>query len=114
MQIYVNSDNNIRVDTRVVSFVRTEAERALKPYTDKLTRVQVHLSDVNSHKFGTQDKRCVVEARPAGSQPLVVTAAAANVRSAVQGSLSKMQVALERHFERTGKGSRVRHAGNLS
>jgi hypothetical protein len=111
VQIHVNSDKTITMDSRLVSFVRGEAERALGRYEGKLTRVEFHLSDVNSHKSGALDKRCSAEARPAGHQPLAVTMAAANVRSAVHGSLSKLQSALERHFGRSTKGSKVRHEG---
>jgi hypothetical protein len=103
MHILVNSDNNIQVDARVVSFVRDEAARALGRFRTKLTRVECHLSDVNSHKFAVGDKRCLIEARPAGGRPVVVIMHGANVRSAVTGSLSKLQMALERRLARTSK-----------
>ena len=95
MHILVDSDNNIQVDTRVVSFIQGEAARALGRFQSKLTRVECHLSDVNSHKVATGDKRYLKEARPAGGEPVVVTKSTANVRSAVAWSLSKLQVALE-------------------
>ena len=100
MKVQVNSDKNIMVDTRVIAFVREKADRALARFKRKLTRVEFHLSDVNSHKFGTHDKRCKIEARPASGRPLAVTMAAGTVRSAIQGSLAKMQSALEKHFGR--------------
>jgi hypothetical protein len=100
LQIYVNGDKNVRVDDRVISFVQGEADRALGRYKDRLTRVDFHLSDVNSHKFGLLDKRCLVEARPAGHQPVAVTLVASNVRAAINGSLSKLQTALERCLAR--------------
>jgi hypothetical protein len=107
LKIQVNSDKNIRVDTRVISFVRDEADQALKGFKSKLTRVEFHLSDVNSHKFGPQDKRCMIEARPAGRRPLGVSATAGTIRSAVHGSLSKLQSALEKYFGRLGHGART-------
>lgn len=106
MQIQVNSDKNIKVDERVASFVRNEADRALSPFKRRLTRVEFHLSDVNSHKFAALDKRCKVEARPAGRKPLGVTMTAGTVRSAVQGSLAKLQSALEKYFGRLTRTSR--------
>jgi hypothetical protein len=45
----------------------------------------------------------MVEARPAGHRPVAVTMTAANVRSAVQGSLSKMRNALGTFFGRIGR-----------
>lgn len=107
MKIQVNSDKNIKVDDRVVSFVRQKADHALKRFARKLTRVEFHLSDVNSHKFGPQDKRCMIEARPAGRRPLGVTTTAGTIRSAVHGSLSKLQNALEKYFGRLGQGAKT-------
>lgn len=105
MQVYINSDKNITADSRLISFVRGKANHALDRFKDRLTRVEIHLSDVNSHKFGTADKRCMIEARPAGRQPVAVTMLAANVKSAISGSLSKLQSALDKYFARSRKGS---------
>jgi hypothetical protein len=33
----------------------------------------VHLADENSDKFGINDKRCLIEARPVNMQPVAVT-----------------------------------------
>ena len=71
MQILVNSDKNISTDRRVIEFVEAEVARHLKRFARRLTRVEVHLSDVNSHKFGTHDKRCMIEVRPLGFLELV-------------------------------------------
>lgn len=109
MRILVNSDKNIVVDTQFARFVRGEANRILSRFKDKLTRLEFHLSDVNSQKFGTHDKRCFVEARPAGHKPVTVTAAAATIDSAVRGALPKMRRALQTFFGRmksTGTAAR--------
>jgi hypothetical protein len=107
LQIQVNSDKNITVDAEFTGFVRDEVNRALARFKDKLTRVEVHLSDVNSLKFGKQDKRCMVEARPAGHRPLVTTMSSANIDSAVRGSLNKLRTALDTLFARTGKARKT-------
>jgi hypothetical protein len=106
VRIQINSDKNIGVDTRVVHFVEGEANRVLKRFAGKLTRVEFHLSDVNAHKFGTHDKRCLVEARPAGHRPLTVSNAAATVPAAVGGVLIKLRSALQALFGRTGERRR--------
>jgi hypothetical protein len=103
MRIQINSDKNITVDTRVIHFVGAEVNRVLKKFTGKLTRVEVHLSDVNSHKFGTHDKRCLIEARPARHRPLTATTGAATVKQAVAGALSKMRSSLHTFFGRLEK-----------
>ena len=53
MRIQVNSDQNVKVDTRVIQFVHNEVNRILKPFVGKLSRAEVHLSDVNSYRFDT-------------------------------------------------------------
>ena len=111
MQIYVHSDHTIRVDTRVFAFVEGRARSTLERFQRRITRLEFHLSDVNSHKSSVQEKRCVIEARPAGSHPVVVMMAAANTRSAVTGSLSKLKAALERTLARSHSRSKARHEG---
>jgi hypothetical protein len=103
MRIQVNSDSNIAVDTRVITFVADEVNRVLNRFANKLTRVEVHLSDVNSHKFGASDKRCVIEARPARHQPLTVSNGARTVKQSVGGALTKMRSSLQTFFGRLGK-----------
>jgi hypothetical protein len=106
VRIQINSDKNIAVDTRVTEFIEGETNRALKRFAGKLTRVEFHLSDVNSHKFGTHDKRCLVEARPAGHRPLTASNAAATVPAAVGGVLIKLRSALQTLFGRAGERRR--------
>jgi hypothetical protein len=62
--------------------------------------VEVHLSDVNSRKFGINDKRCLVEARPAQHRPLTATNRAQTVRLAVGGALTKLKSGLETFYGR--------------
>lgn len=100
MRIQVNSDKNINVDTRVIQFVRGEVNRLLKRFAGGLTRVEVHLSDVNSRKFAINDKRCVIEARPARHRPLTATNRAQTVRQAVGGALTRLRTALETFYGR--------------
>jgi hypothetical protein len=103
VRIQINSDKNIMVDTRVIQFVRGEVNRFLKRFGGKLTRVEVHLSDVNSRKFGISDKRCLIEGRPAGHRPLTASNRAQTVRQAVGGALTKLRSSLEAFYGRLEK-----------
>ena len=107
MKIQVNSDKNIGTDSATIAFVESEVNRVLKRFARRLTRVEFHLSDVNSHKFGTRDKRCLVEARPAHRRALTASLRAATVREAVAGALAKMRNSLETAFGRQGKWTKV-------
>jgi hypothetical protein len=100
MMIQVNSDKEVVVDRELSLFVKAELRRALGKFARRLTRVEVHLSDLNSHKPGLQDKRCQLEARPAGKKPVSVSDKAETIEQAVQGAGGKMQRRLETQFGR--------------
>lgn len=103
VQIQINSDNTIAVDARVAAFITDEVNDALKNFAGKLTRVEIHLSDVNGPKFGINDKRCRIEVRPAGHKPLTSSSRAASIGGAVNGALTKLQSSLHTFFGRMGK-----------
>jgi Sigma 54 modulation protein / S30EA ribosomal protein len=103
MKIQVNSDKTIAVDARVIRFVQGEAGHELRRFAGKLTRVEIHLSDVDSRKTGQADKRCLIEVRPAGARPLAVDAKATTVSVAIHAALTKMQRRLDTFFGRRGR-----------
>lgn len=105
MQIQVNSDKTVTLDASLTRFVKSEVERILATAAAKVTRVEVHLSDVNGRKSGPADKRCVVEARPAGARPLSTSATAKKLDAAIGQALRKMQRALRSFFGRHGRAS---------
>jgi len=79
--------------------VEAVVEGTLSRFNDWLTRVEVHLSDENSiAKTGDEDKRCVMEARPAGSQPISVSHQGATLAQALGGAAKK----LARHLRAAG------------
>jgi ribosome-associated translation inhibitor RaiA len=97
MHIQVNTDRNIPGDQRLELYVRSTVEAALGRFGEQITRVEVHLSDENGERSRGDDKRCLVEARPAGRQPVVVTHVAGTVAAAIDGAVGK----LERHLDST-------------
>jgi len=102
MQIQVNSDSSVAVDSELSRLVESTVNNALKRFEDRITRVEVHLSDVNGDKFGIQDKRCLMEARPAGHDPVAVANQAANLEEAVRGAAQKLKRLLDSLFGRVG------------
>ena len=103
MQFQFNTDNNIQGDDRLAEVAENTITSALGHLTNRLTRVEVHLSDVNSGKGGSDDILCTVEARPEGLQPHTVTHSDANVDAALRGGGKKIRALLESEF---GKLSR--------
>ncbi|MEO8125707.1 MAG: HPF/RaiA family ribosome-associated protein [Bryobacteraceae bacterium] len=103
MKVQINSDKTVAVDDSLIAFVEGEVNRVLDRFVLKLTRVEVHLSDVDNRKTGQADKRCMVEARPAGARPLSATAKSTRLASAVGDALGKMQRSLDTFFGRKGR-----------
>jgi hypothetical protein len=58
MQILINTDHNIQSGDDVTAAVETALEHSLRNIHHHITRVEVHLSDENAGKGGTNDKRC--------------------------------------------------------
>jgi ribosome-associated translation inhibitor RaiA len=100
MQVLVNSDRHITSSVSVAERVKAILWPSLDRFADRITRVEVHLSDVNGAKHGDRDKRCVMEARAAGVAPLAVTDQAPTLRQAIEGASDKLERALERTFGR--------------
>lgn len=96
MHVEVSSDTRSDVD---IPAVTAAVVAGLGRHADRLTRVEVHLSDVNGPKGGP-DTRCALEARPAGMQPVAVTCDAATPSEAVKGAGEKMNSLLTTVFEK--------------
>ena len=100
MQIQVNTDNNITGRDDVARLVHSSVEGGVGRFGERITRVEAHLSDTNSHKSKGDDKRCLLEARLAGLQPLVVSHQAGTIEIAVTEAADKLQRAIERKVGR--------------
>ena len=100
MLIQVNTDNNIQGREELVTLVEGCVEDALRHLGDQLTRVEVHLNDVNSQKSGPNDKRCMMEARIEGHPPVAVTHQAESLVLAMDGAAEKLKSALDHTFGR--------------
>ena len=96
MLIQINTDKNIDGGERTNAYFSGVIENALSRFTEHVTRVEAHLSDENSLKEGPDDKKCVLEARVKGLQPIAVTHKAESLGQAVIGAADKMKSALER------------------
>jgi ribosome-associated translation inhibitor RaiA len=95
MLIQINTGNNIDGSERMSNYFSGVIESALSRFDEHITRVEAHLSDENSGKEGPDDKRCMLEVRVKGLQPIVVTHKAENLDQAVSGAADKMKNNLE-------------------
>ncbi len=94
MQVQVNTDNNVQGED-LVARINTMVAQGLERFSERVTRVEVHLSDQNGQKAGDDDKRCLLEARVAGMQPVAVSHQAPAMQQAIDGALDKLRRALD-------------------
>ena len=96
MQFQLNSTNNIHSDQRLAEAVESIVRDDLERFGERLTRVEIHVSDENSRvKGGGNDKKCLIEARLAGLDPSSVSHSAPSLEEAVRGASTKMQRKLD-------------------
>lgn len=108
MQIQVHTDNHIPADERLIEYTRDVITGALSRFQDRVTRVEAHLTDENgANKSAADDKRCALEARLAGLQPVAVTHRAANVKDALAGAVDKLEKMLDGILEKEHDRRRV-------
>lgn len=94
MKIQINTGHNIDGREAMARHAESVVEATLRHLTEHVTRVEVHLSDQNSEKGGHTDKRCLMEARVEGHQPIAVTDEAETVHQAIAGAAEKLKQAL--------------------
>jgi ribosome-associated translation inhibitor RaiA len=113
MIIQVNTDRNIEGNRELAQQIKTAVGNSLERFGGQIRRVEVHLSDENSDKkFGTGDKRCLLEARLAGLRPLAVTHQAATMEQAVDGAVDKLMRSIDATLGKLDK-PRKRNASGL-
>ena len=100
MVIQVNTDRNIEGSTRLEDYVKETLQSKLERFSDKITRIEVHLSDQNGDKTGQDDNQCRIEARLEGMRPLMVVERAADIDSAITGASNKMRSVLDTQLDK--------------
>jgi len=95
MQIQTNTDHSITGSEGLAAQATAIIESTLARFSDQITRVEIHLSDENGARGGVEDKRCMMEARLEGRQPIAVTHRAATVQQAMDGAADKLKQSIE-------------------
>jgi ribosome-associated translation inhibitor RaiA len=100
MKILLNTDNNIEGRDRMEAYFADAISNKLKRFEDQVTSIELYLGDENSDKFGTDDKRCTIEARLIGKPPVAVKNNADTVEKAITGAVDKLKRVLETTFDK--------------
>ena len=95
MNIQVNTDHNIKGSAELNNYIETSLSESFARFKVAITRIEVHLSDENAGKTGSNDKRCLLEARISHHQPIVVSHHADTIHQAIDTASDKLLRALD-------------------
>jgi ribosome-associated translation inhibitor RaiA len=113
MLIHVNTDNHIHGSEELVGWVEQTLTQSFDRFQPQLMRIEVQLADENSLK-GNIDKRCLLEARLSGLEPIVASEKATTVDQALEGAIDSLTAAIERRLQRlSDKDGRVSMNGDV-
>lgn len=97
------SYRDIEKTDAIEGHIRETLEKALGHFGDRLTRIEAHVGDHNGAKKGPADKRCMIEARPAGSDPVAVEAVGEDLYAVVSDAAGKLRRVVTRRFEKSNE-----------
>lgn len=95
MQVQVNTGNGVQNKETLDRWADEFLNEALARFRQDITRVEVQFTDENRAKGGADDKRCMLEARLTGHDPVAVSNHAATQDEAIRGATEKLLRALE-------------------
>jgi ribosome-associated translation inhibitor RaiA len=99
MKVEIHTDTRVEGTADAIAELTEVVEHGLARFKDRLTRVEVHLSDLNGPKGGI-DRRCMIEARPASHQPVAVHHDSETDIEALHVAVDKMKRLLTTTFEK--------------
>jgi ribosome-associated translation inhibitor RaiA len=106
MQVQFNTDESVVGRDALGRHAEEVVRKVLDRFSNEVTRVEIHLSDSNGQKAGENDKRCLMEARVAGRQPIAVTDQANTLHQAIDGAAQKMKRSLDSTLGKLGDHKR--------
>ena len=95
MFIQINTDNQVESDAARDARIEEQVRQRLARFENRITDVEIHVSDVNGPRGGNADLRCTLEARVNGIQPVAVAEHGSTVDRAIMGAAKKAVRALD-------------------
>ncbi len=103
MEIQFNSGNATALDAGFADDVEARViERLDTRFGSRLTRVEVHVRDIDGTTDGPDGIEATLEARPANGAPIVVTERAAEPMQAINSALGTLVNRLDTVFGKAG------------
>ena len=100
MLIQINTDKNIESSAASIAHFTGVIKEHLERYDEHITRIEAHLSDENGSKNAGDDKKCLLEVRKKGADPIVVSSVEATMHQAVKSASEKMASLIEKALEK--------------
>ena len=100
MFIQIHADNQIESDVERNARLEEQIRQRLARFEERITDVEVHVSDVNGSKGGHGDLRATLEARINGIPPIAVADEGTSFDRAVMGAAKKAIRALDHQLGR--------------
>ncbi|MCK5771059.1 HPF/RaiA family ribosome-associated protein [Algiphilus sp.] len=97
MHVQINPAEGIEVSEALAQHIHDSLERVEKRFGDRITRVEIHLKDINGPKGGP-DKHCLVEARPRGLDPAVAESTSEDAYDGVRQAAHKLEKVLDKRI----------------
>ena len=95
MFIQIYADNQVESDAERNLRLEEQIRQRLARFEDRITDIEVHVSDLNNNKGGHGDLRATLEARVNGLPPVAVAEEGTSVDRAVIGAAKKVVRALD-------------------
>ena len=102
MFIQINTDNQIESDSERDARLEEQIRQRLSRFEQRITDVEIHVSDVNGPRNGSSDLRCTLEARVNGMPPVAVADNGSTVDRAIMGAAKKAVRALDHQLGKLG------------
>ncbi len=94
MTIQINTDHNAHLSANSREEFSATIKDALSRFSEQITRIEVHFTDENGPKEGLNDKKCLIEARLEGLQPIVATNHGNDFSHSLDGALVTLKANL--------------------
>jgi len=104
MQVRVDVDEHIDGSEELMTRVEGVVEGTLERYAERITRVDVHLSQVVTHKHGSKDMICRMEAfATTAAKPIAVDYQGMTLTEAIHAASAKLERAVHAALASTRK-----------
>ena len=101
MQVQVHTDATIQGGDSLETWVQDEVNARLSRLKEHVVRIEVFLTSVDALKSsGGPGKKCVLETRASGRQPVAVNAEAEKLHDAFTQALEKLRRAVESDLDK--------------